>query len=491
MLLPRSPYPLILFLLLTILLLTPPHTHSAPPRPRKPPHRPAPTSTPIVSNPDTPPPPPVGVPVAVEGFEGLKGGVEGRGKLKEGLKGVPKDLFDGGGDAKGATKGKEGTEEVKRVGEGKVGAGGDEKGVEEVIEKGGKAGEEAGSDDVTSESTVSTSTPATSTTTSTTSATSTTSTTTSTTSNQTAPSPKKKNIGPHPPPPSYNVGVREVPPPPPPPPKPTPTPPLTKESLRRSLEDLREGETPYTSGLRGLLSHRLLTPLIGPHCTYSLLSFHLTDIPCIRLLISKTLGIGLVAGGAIIKLPQLYKIVKKKSALGVSFESYVLETGAYIAGLAYNVRRGNPFNTYGEHAFMAVANVLVIALMFHYKGKHQKLVYFLAASFGFSYSLFTPSIVSDALLLFLQWVAIGIGVFSKVPQILENHTTRSTGQLSAVTVFLQTIGSLARCFTTATEVKDGVILLTYVVATLLNGTVLYQVYTYWGRPKRTLVEKMV
>ncbi|KAI9332885.1 hypothetical protein DFJ73DRAFT_663962 [Zopfochytrium polystomum] len=251
-----------------------------------------------------------------------------------------------------------------------------------------------------------------------------------------------------------------------------------------NLQDPRDLKLKPLRGVRGLLSSYLLTPLIGPKCSTSLLTFHLTDFPCLRLFISKGLGIGLVAGGAVIKAPQLIKIVMKKSAVGVSFASYALETSAYIAGLAYNVRRGNPFNTYGEHAFMAVANCLVIAMMFHYTARYQTLAVVMTVTFIFTYSLFSPSIVSDPILLSLQWVAILIGVVSKVPQIYENYSTRSTGQLSAVTVGLQTIGSLARCYTTATEVKDPVILITYVVATVLNGIVSWQIYLYWGRPKK-------
>ncbi|ORY44799.1 hypothetical protein BCR33DRAFT_716748 [Rhizoclosmatium globosum] len=238
-------------------------------------------------------------------------------------------------------------------------------------------------------------------------------------------------------------------------------------------------------GFRGFLQTNFVTPLVGPECSTSLLSFQwFSHFDCTRLLISKVLGIGLVAGGAVIKLPQIFKIFQKRSALGVSFASYALETAAYIAGLAYNVRRGNAFNTYGEHAFMAVANCIVIAMMYHYTRRHKDLVVIGTLTFIFTVSLFTKAIINDTLLLSFQWIAILVGVVSKVPQIHSNWSNQSCGQLSAVTVGLQTIGSLARCFTTATEVKDTVIFVTYLVATALNGTVLYQVVIYWGRKRK-------
>ncbi|KAJ3206853.1 hypothetical protein HDU82_004265 [Entophlyctis luteolus] len=239
-------------------------------------------------------------------------------------------------------------------------------------------------------------------------------------------------------------------------------------------------------GFRGFLQQNFVTPLVGPECSTSLLSFQFfAHFDCTRLLISKVLGIGLVAGGAVIKLPQIFKIFMKKSAQGVSFASYALETAAYIAGLAYNVRQENPFNTYGEHAFMAVANCIVIAMMFHYTSQHANLKIFVCLTALFTAGLFTRAVVSDTVLLSLQWLAIGVGVVSKLPQIYSNWTNQSCGQLSAVTVGLQTVGSLARCFTTATEVKDVVIFVTYLVATALNGTVLYQVVIYWGKKRKT------
>ncbi|KAI9333104.1 hypothetical protein BDR26DRAFT_806098 [Obelidium mucronatum] len=239
-------------------------------------------------------------------------------------------------------------------------------------------------------------------------------------------------------------------------------------------------------GFRGFIQSRLVTPLVGPECSTSLLNFQIfSHFDCTRLLISKVLGIGLVAGGAVIKLPQIFKIFMKRSAQGVSFASYALETAAYIAGLAYNVRRGNPFNTYGEHAFMAVANCVVIGMMFHYTYRHKDLFIVGSLTFIFTVSLFSPAIINDTILLSFQWIAILIGVVSKVPQIHSNWANQSCGQLSAVTVGLQTVGSLARCFTTATEVKDTVIFVTYLVATGLNGTVLYQVVIYWGKKRKS------
>ncbi|KAJ3105114.1 hypothetical protein HK100_003957 [Physocladia obscura] len=258
------------------------------------------------------------------------------------------------------------------------------------------------------------------------------------------------------------------------------------EPISKPIKGVSKHPRKEFRGFRGFVQRNLVTPLVGPECSTSLLSFQFFEhFDCTRLLISKVLGFGLVAGGAVIKMPQIFKIFMKSSAVGVSFASYALETAAYIAGLAYNVRQGNPFNTYGEHAFMAVANCIVIAMMFHYTNRHRDLQFVAALTIVFTISLFSRSIINDTVLLSFQWISILIGIVSKLPQIYSNWSNQSCGQLSAVTVGLQTVGSLARCFTTATEVKDLVIFVTYLVATALNGAVLYQIIIYWGKKRKT------
>ena len=93
---------------------------------------------------------------------------------------------------------------------------------------------------------------------------------------------------------------------------------------------------------------RLLTPLVGAKCANRLAQFDLHAKDCIKLFISKGLGIGIVTGSSILKVPQILKIVSAGSARGVSFVGYLLETLSFAISLAYNYRGGNPFSTYGE-----------------------------------------------------------------------------------------------------------------------------------------------
>ncbi len=69
---------------------------------------------------------------------------------------------------------------------------------------------------------------------------------------------------------------------------------------------------------------------------------------------------------------------------------------------------------------------------------------------------------------------------SRIPQIVSNARTQSTGQVSVITVFLQFVGALARVFTTLKELQDPVILASYSASSLLLGVLLVQIWMYSG-----------
>jgi hypothetical protein len=81
---------------------------------------------------------------------------------------------------------------------------------------------------------------------------------------------------------------------------------------------------------------------------------------------------------------------------------------------------------------------------------------------------------------FLQAACVPISLLSKAPQIASNHRLKSTGTLSAFAVFNALLGCLARVFTTATEVKDSVVLWGFILAAVLNAVIVFQMVVYWN-----------
>jgi mannose-P-dolichol utilization defect protein 1 len=161
-----------------------------------------------------------------------------------------------------------------------------------------------------------------------------------------------------------------------------------------------------------------------------------SDPECVKLALSKGLGLGIVGASAIVKIPQLLKLLNSQSSAGISFLSYLLETAAYLITLAYNARMGNPFSTYGESALIAAQNVAIASLVLHYGGKSAGAAVFVAGLAAGVYALFNGDVVDMKTLSMLQAGAGVLGVASKLPQIVTIWQEGSTGQLSAFAVSL-------------------------------------------------------
>ncbi len=200
------------------------------------------------------------------------------------------------------------------------------------------------------------------------------------------------------------------------------------------MDALRSAITPITHNLPGPIRD-LGVSIIGDTCYKALLlDVDLENTACLKLAISKGLGIGIVGASSVVKVPQIIKLVKSQSASGVSFLSYLLETSSYLISLAYNVRNAFPFSTYGETALVLGQNVIITVLVLNYSGRASMAALFVAALATCVVTLFSQSILNMQQLRYLQAGAGVLGVASKVPQILAILQEGGTGQLSAYTV---------------------------------------------------------
>ncbi|KAJ3102435.1 hypothetical protein HDU97_000578 [Phlyctochytrium planicorne] len=232
-----------------------------------------------------------------------------------------------------------------------------------------------------------------------------------------------------------------------------------------------------------------ILPLVGEECSQTLiqLSPDVIKSPCFSLLISKCLGLGIIVGGSIVKVPQLIKIVQAGSAEGISLVSYLLETFALMVALAYNYRASNPFSTYGEVAFITIQNVAITLLILYYSNRQFVMLFVLVVYQAAMFSLLSEALVNSDLLSLFQWGAILLGTASKLPQILSNFMTGSTGQLSAITMCLQFVGSSARVFTTLREIEDMALIAGSISAAALNAILFFQILLFGN--KRALAKE--
>ncbi|KAJ5170387.1 Mannose-P-dolichol utilization defect 1 protein [Penicillium coprophilum] len=251
--------------------------------------------------------------------------------------------------------------------------------------------------------------------------------------------------------------------------------------------------------------HDAVVSLIGKSCHGALLvDLDVTKDPaCTSLAISKALGIAIVGASAVVKIPQILKLINSRSSAGVSFVSYALETASLLITLSYGVRNQFPFSTYGETALIAVQDIAIGVLVLNYAGRSAAAAAFIAVVAASVYALlFDQTLVDAQTMSYLQAGAGALGVASKAPQIYTIWRNGGTGQLSAFTVqfllpcyisvqtliassnqvFNYLVGSMSRIFTTLQEVDDKFILYGFIGGFSLNVILAIQMLWYWNTP---------
>jgi mannose-P-dolichol utilization defect protein 1 len=277
---------------------------------------------------------------------------------------------------------------------------------------------------------------------------------------------------------------------------------ISNHTITADMDALRSVLQPITHNLPKPVED-LGKSLITPACYKTLLlDIDPSHTECLKLAISKGLGIGIIGASSIVKVPQLLKLINSQSAEGLSFLSYLLESGAYLISLSYNVRHGFPFSTYGETALILIQNIAIASLVLKYSGNSLGIAGWIGGLIAAGSALFNEQWVGDERLSLLQATAGVLGVASKVPQILTIWTEGGTGQLSAFAVSSHILlisrrrmnandvgqvvnyllGSLTRIFTTLQEVDDPLILYGFIAGFALNLILFLQVVYYWNAP---------
>lgn len=201
------------------------------------------------------------------------------------------------------------------------------------------------------------------------------------------------------------------------------------------MDALRSALQPITHNLPTPVEKAIVS-LLGPTC-YKHLILDLspfTDGACLKLAISKALGVGIICAASIVKVPQILKLVRSRSGRGVSVAAYALETASFVISLAYSARRGYAFSTYGETALIAVQNVVIGALVLAYAGRAGVAAAWVAVVAAGVAALFGDGVVDMPTLTWLQAGAGALSAASKLPQIWTIYQEGGTGQLSAFAV---------------------------------------------------------
>ena len=204
---------------------------------------------------------------------------------------------------------------------------------------------------------------------------------------------------------------------------------------------------------------------------------------CIAVTVSKGIGIAIIAGSAVLKLPQIIKIFKAKSVEGISKYMFYTEILMLINSSGYSMQAKIPFSVYGESVIILVQNFLIVLMFWVYSkdiGAPEKALLFAFFS-GYSFVLFSGNEFLDK----AQWDLVQksnlfLSLISRVPQIITNFSNKSTGQLAFFTFLLSFLGVIARLGTVLFETDDFLYQLQYILSVVLNGIIVSQFLLYWN-----------
>lgn len=191
--------------------------------------------------------------------------------------------------------------------------------------------------------------------------------------------------------------------------------------------------------------------------------------------VAVALGYSCVVGSVFRCLPQIHRILTRKSVEGISFTAILAEFLIYSINLAYNLYYKYPFNTYGDLCISWVVLIFVMVLIQRFKKfDTSKVALVTVLSSIWCYTLFSNSLPAYILSALQAASSVGLALGSRIPQILLNWRQGTTGELSIIMFIANGLGCLIRIFTTIALTGDMLLLSNCVFHFVLNAIIIVQ-----------------
>jgi mannose-P-dolichol utilization defect protein 1 len=206
---------------------------------------------------------------------------------------------------------------------------------------------------------------------------------------------------------------------------------------------------------------------------------------CFSQLLTKALGVAIILGSCLNKVPIMINMMNSQSAAGISRNSLYGEGIVYCNGAMYGFLEGHPFTAYGENASLLLQNIVLVAMTWSFLSKtsipvnlqEQVLVVVGFVLYLVSVLTFLPD-QYRYLLMSTTWPVM---LYARGSQVFETFSVKHTGNLSIVTTSMNLVGSLIRILTTLKETGDMVVLSGYLLSGSLSFIMFVQYWLYLGR----------
>jgi len=193
--------------------------------------------------------------------------------------------------------------------------------------------------------------------------------------------------------------------------------------------------------------------------------------------VSKALSYAILVGSLIMQAPQIYKILRARSAKGITTIGWAISVFSMTCNCSYNYRLGYPITTWGEQLSIMVQLELLILLKLHFEdgGLLWRLPLGLAL-----HALVAAACLTWVPTAVLVAVPIPLSCVSTLPQLLTNYRRRSTGQLALLPTLFAVLGLSIRVFTSITETGDPWLIASQLVPLAMQALLLVQLLSLPG-----------
>ena len=225
---------------------------------------------------------------------------------------------------------------------------------------------------------------------------------------------------------------------------------------------------------------KLTSYFMTPQCFEEIfLKFNFLNVVCLKMIISKCLGYAILAGSILLRVPQIAKIMSANSGAGISVLSEILTVIACFGTMAYGYFKQFPIAAYGDAYFLYLQSIIILFLILYYQNRSFNAVASLLIIAVITACLFM-NLLEEKIIVTLHGMSLFLAVISKLIQAFSNFQNGSTGNLSAITLILQFLGTVARIFTSIQETGDSQMIVTFISVSMANFILVVQLGYYWN-----------
>ncbi|XP_061098646.1 solute carrier family 66 member 3-like [Conger conger] len=175
----------------------------------------------------------------------------------------------------------------------------------------------------------------------------------------------------------------------------------------------------------------------------------------------------------VLKLPQIFLLMKLKSAKGVSLRALLLELTGYIVFVIYQMYYEYPLPTYMEYPVLIFQDTILLFLILHYSGNLKQSVIYSTMFVGAWQLLTHQKWILDLAMSLCTFISAG----SKFVLLQCLWESRDSSHVSTLSWTMSTYTCMARIFTTVMTTGDLQVMARFIAMTILNmwvtATVLY------------------